>query len=404
MKKRLQTKTNWLFYSLLLLLVFSSNSSRAQFTMSSDSAFKAGSPNSGQIWGYAFGDFTYKGHTDTLNRGGGNQYTGIPKNRNAFQLRRVYLGYNYNINKKFSAELLLAAENGATSGEALTDNKLAFYLKLANLRIKNVWKGTDLVIGQVGTPTFSMSSEPTWGYRSIEKTITDIRGTPSFDLGATLQGKFDPKTGNFGYDIMIGNGSGAKLETDNYKWFYGDIWGKFLDKKLMVHLYADYQRMAPVAGMTHSRNMFKAFVAYTIPTFTAGIEGYINHLKNDNLATEISTNNVDVLTVNAKGISIFVKGTLVKNKLNFFARNDYFNPDNKIDNSKYNKYTGNTGGYNDPSTKEQFITAGLDFTPNKSVHFMPNIWYNKYINQGFTSKYDSYDLVWRLTFFYVFGK
>src|SRR5690242_14390303 len=108
----------------LTLFLISANGVRAQFVINSDSAFKANRPNTGRLWGYAFADYYYKGHADTLNRGGGNQYTGIPKNRNAFQVRRVYLGYNYNISSKFSAEVLLAAENGATSGEALTDNKL----------------------------------------------------------------------------------------------------------------------------------------------------------------------------------------------------------------------------------------------------------------------------------------
>ena len=133
----------------------------------------------------------------------------------------------------------------AAPGEGLTDTKLAFYIKLANLRIKDLWKGTDLILGQVGTPGFSMSSEPIWGYRSIEKTVIDIRGTPSYDLGASLQGKFDPKTGNFGYDLMVGNGTGAKPEGDNFKWLYGDIWGKFFDKKLYVNFIRDYNGMIP---------------------------------------------------------------------------------------------------------------------------------------------------------------
>ena len=67
-------------------------------------------------------------------------------------------------------------------------------------------------------------------------------------------------------------------------------------------------------------------------------------------------------------------------------------------------YKGNTSNYNDPNTKEQFITAGLDFTPAKNVHLMPNIWYNKYTNQGPANLYNSYDLVYRVTFYYVFGK
>ncbi|MDP4283072.1 MAG: hypothetical protein Q8891_01510 [Bacteroidota bacterium] len=397
-------KKHLFFGPFLCLGLFVSSSLKAQFTNNSDSAFKAGSPNSGQLWGYSFADFYYKGHSDTLNRGGGNQYTGIPKGRNAFQIRRLYFGYNYNINKKFSAEILLEAANGATSGDALADNKLAFYIKLANLRIKNVWKGTDLVLGQVSTLGFPMSSENIWAYRSIEKTIYDNRGAPSYDLGAALQGKFDPKTGNFGYDVMVGNGTGAKPEGDKYKWLSTDIWGKFLDKKLYVNLYIDYNRMSPIAGMQHSRSMIKGFVAYIVPKITVGVEAYNNRLQNDNQATEISTGNVDVLTVQAKGISIFTHGPIIKDKLNFFARFDALNPDNKIDNAKYNKYVGNASGFNDPSTKEQFITAGLDFTPVSKVHLMPNIWYNKYINQGFAYKYNSYDLVYRFTFYYVFGK
>ncbi|HVX24925.1 MAG TPA: hypothetical protein VHB70_01185 [Parafilimonas sp.] len=385
---------------ILVFLLLNVHSAKAQFVTSSDTAFKAGSPNSGQLWGYTFGDFYYKGHADTLNRGANSQYSGIPKNRNAFQLRRVYLGYNYNINKKFSTELLLEA----APGEGLTDTKLAFYIKLANLRIKNLWNGTDLVLGQISTPGFAMSSEPIWGYRSIEKTIIDIRGTPSYDLGAALQGKFDPKTANFGYDLMVGNGTGAKPEGDSYKWLYGDVWGKFFDKKLYVNLYSDYERMAPISGMQHSRSMIKGFVAYTTPAFTLGVEGYINNLKNDDQATEISTGNVDVLTVKAKGVSVFARGIIVKNKLNFFARYDAFNPDDNLDNSKYASYKGNTSGYTDPNTKEQFITAGLDFTPVKNVHLMPNIWYNKYTNQGPANLYNSNDMVYRLTFYYVFGK
>ena len=91
----------------------------------------------------------------------------------------------------------------------------------------------------------------------------------------------------------------------------------FFDKKLYVNLYGDYQRSAPINGLQHSRSMLKGFVAYTVPTFTVGVEAYTNNLVNDNQATEISTGNVDLLTVQARGISAFVRGTLVKDKLNF---------------------------------------------------------------------------------------
>jgi hypothetical protein len=409
------------FLGIIFLMLLFSTLSQAQYLWNSDSAFKAGRPNSGRIWGYAFGDYYYKGHGDTLNRGGSNQYTGIPQNRNEFQMRRIYLGYDYNITKKFSAELLLAAEDnittgsGTTSGDLLQDNKLSFYIKLANIRWKNIWNGTDLVIGQVATPGFALLEDKIWNYRSIERNIIDIRRTPSYDFGATLQGKFDPKKGNYGYDLMVGNGTSARPENDNFKWFYGDVYAYFFERRLVVDVYADYERLNWTSSWHHSRQMIKGYVAYSFPSannpdtsaFTIGVEGFINNLKNDGFATKIS-GGTDTLTVQAKGISVYVHGNIVPNKLRFFARYDIYNPSNKIDNNVYASYKGNTPNYNDPVTKEQFITAGLDYTPVKKVHFMPNIWYNSYKYQGpdegANTPYNSHDLVYRLTFYFIFGK
>ena len=371
-----------------------------------DSAFKPG----GQLWGYAFGDFYYKAHSDALNRGGANQYTNIEQGRNAFQLRRVYLGYNYNITAKFSAELLLAAEDntvtalGATSGDLLSDNKLSFYLKLINLRWKNIWKGTDLVIGQSATPSFAMLTEQIWGYRSIERTIADVRRTPSFDLGVSLQGRFDPGNDNYGYNVMMGNGTSARPENDKFKWFYGDVWAKFLDKKLVFDLYADYQRLNWTSTLHHSRNMLKGFAAYTTPKITVGVEAFINHGKQDVVGMKASS--ADTINANAEGVSAFVRGRIVKDKLGFFARVDNFNPDVDYNAGSYNIYKGLTAAY-EPNNKETFITAGLDFTPIKNAHFMPNIWYNHYTSErsalnGSANK--DHDLVYRLTFYYVFGR
>ena len=418
---------------LLIIAIFSllTVASQAQYLWNNDSAFKAGSANSGRLWGYMFGDFYAKGHADSASRGGNNQYTGIPNSRSAFQFRRIYLGYDYNISSKFSAELLLAAEDNfptgnpvsnvavagntpqSGAGDLLGDGKFSFYIKLANIRWKNIWKGTDLVVGQVATPAFPLLSERIWAYRSIERTISDVRRTPSYDMGAALQGKFDAK-GNFGYNLMVGNGSSAKPEADNFKWFYGDIWAMAMDKKLVFDIYGDYERLAWTAvsanGYTHrSRQMTKAYIAYNTPALTIGVEGYINVLKNDMVAAKLAGGN-DTLSSNAKGISAYIHGDIVKNKLRFFARYDNLKPNSKVDNSTYSKYTNLAGNY-DYNNKEQFITAGLDFTPVKGVHFMPNIWYNGYKSEqsatiapdGSKLKSDA-DVVYRLTFYFVFGK
>jgi len=94
----------------------------------------------------------------------------------------------------------------------------------------------------------------------------------------------------------------------------------------------------------------------------------------------------------------------------------------------------NTGNYNDNSYspvasssaaavstgdqtyKQNFITLGLDFMPTKNVHIMPNIWYNHYstqlsdvLNNATNGNWadkakGDYDLVYRVTFYYIFGK
>jgi hypothetical protein len=397
-------------YALLLCLYASFFSLLVNAQSSPDSSFKP----SGKLWGYSFGDFYYKAHSDVLNRGGANQYTGIEKGRNAFQIRRVYLGYNYDIHPKFSAELLLAAEDnlgtsaGILSGDLTANSKLTFYIKYANLRWKNIWKGTDLVVGQSATPAFPLLEEPIWGYRSIERTITDIRRMPSYDLGVSLQGKFDSKEGNYGYNLMVANGSSAKPETNRFKHFYGDLYAKFFDKRLVLTLFSDYERLNWSPGFHQARSMVKGFAAYTTPLFTIGVEAFANHAKQDVVGMhQVGAENVgDTLNANARGLSAFVRGALVKNKLGYFIRYDWYNPNTKYDENFYQTYKGLTSTY-EPNNKERFFTAGLDFTPIKNVHLMPNVWYNRYVNErtnvSGTDKHD-YDLVYRVTFHYIFGR
>ena len=61
-----------------------------------------------------FGDYAYVGRGDSAGRGNGNvQYKGLGsgsdpvKGQNSFEVRRIYLGFNYYVNEKFSAVILL---------------------------------------------------------------------------------------------------------------------------------------------------------------------------------------------------------------------------------------------------------------------------------------------------------
>jgi len=374
-----------------------------------------------RLWGLTFGDFYYDAHADASNRGPETNYNGVPTYRNAFQFRRIYLGYDYDINKKFSAELLLSSEpsantnvSGTTSisnSDNLADNKMSFFIKLFDLRVRSVWSGTDLVIGEQLTPLTVMLTEQIWGYRSVEKTIADFHKSNLYDIGAGLQGTFDPEMKNFGYDVLIADNSqsallsAANANTGFYKIFYGDVYAKLLNKTLIFDLYADYVKTAPatavLGGQDHS--MIKGFAAYTTPKITFGVEAYTEQIVNG--LTNVTNGKVgENATVEA--ISLYSHGAICKD-WGFFARYDSYNPDNDFNASDV--YTSNTnlGAYS-PFTKEHFITAGLDYSPAKNVHFMPNIWFIQYedLRDPATTGYlpDSHVLVYRVTFFYQFGK
>ena len=387
-----------------------------------------------RIWGYTFGDFYYDAHADKGGRGAETNYAGVPQYRNAFQFRRIYLGYDYDITKKFKAEFLLASEPSANTGVAnattatvqngdnLVDGKMAFWIKNANLRVRDLWNGTDLVVGEMSTPGFALNepgtngptslSESTWAYRSIEKTVTDFHKNNSYDVGAALQGTFDPATKNFGYVLMVGNNSTSSLlsaanaNTGFYKIFYGDIWGKFLNQKLYIDIYADYARTGPststLPGQEH--NMFKIFASYTTKPITLGAEAYTQKIAAG--VNNTTTGSPEDATVNA--FSFWVRGPIVKT-LNYFARFDTYNPDTKLNAADVysNTFNTNYGNYN-PFNKETFITAGLDYNPTKNVHFEPNIWLVNYKDNrsATTTGYiaDDHTMVFRLTFFYTFGK
>src|ERR1035437_5468963 len=211
---------------------------------------------SGNLWGYVFGDYANKAHNDTLGRGGKNvQYAGtnsLASNNtgnaqeantqtNAFQIRRMYLGYDYKFAPNFSAQVVLANEqNYDASGLALvtsttpntlttTNGKNTVYVKYVNVKCSNIFKlkNTDIVLGQYQTASFATANgtEPLWAYRSVERTIMDLHNTDgSTDLGASLQGKIwsqqapdSTKPMFIGYYLQAGNNNGAVPNASNNK-------------------------------------------------------------------------------------------------------------------------------------------------------------------------------------------
>lgn len=330
---------------------------------------QSGFKRSGKVFVQFFGDYYYKFNGTGDASFSHAQYANTPKNFNAFDIRRVYFGYKYNFAPKISAKIELAHE-----GDLLPDGNRGFYLKDAEVDIKDIIPYGNLIVGHTGTPSFATFTEHIWGYRSVEKTLLDMRKfAGSNDLGVALTGNFS-KEGILGYTVMVANGTGAKPENNKYKKIYLELHAK-LHNGLILEAYTDYQGGSTNTGTNLATTTFKGFVGYQIPTFTLGVSGVTQTKKN-----AVMNNTVNA---NPSGLSIFTHGQLVKDKLNGFARVDLYNPD-KLDN------------YN-----EHFVLFGLDYLPTKNVHFMPNIWINSYsAKNGAASK--KADVVGRVTFYYSF--
>jgi hypothetical protein len=267
------------------------------------------------------------------------------------------------------------------------------------LRWKNIYNMADLIIGQSATPTFALISEKIWGYRSLEKTPADMRKwSCSNDVGVAIQGKLNKK-GDCGYNVMIGNGMASKPETDIFKKIYGEVYFKFIDQRILVDIYSDYERKQ-LSPYHKSLNTYKAFLAYTTEKITVGIEAGFQIQKNYDVYKKEKIDSLKIDTTDAVAffISGFIKGSIIKEKLSFYLRGDYYNPDNEF----HSSYTYSEGG---GANTECFLLAGLDYTPHKNIHIMPNVWFNSYKNRtinvsGFTKS--DYDLVGRITFYYLF--
>jgi len=345
-------------------------------------------PN-GRVFGYAFGDFYYKSGGDTATWASRAEYSGVPKDVNAFALRRMYLGYEYNISLVFSTLVMLEAQDVFQD----TRGDRTVTIKSLYLSWKNIYKGTELRIGQIPTLSYALMSESIWFYRSIEKMIIDQRAIrSSSDLGVALIGVLN-SAGTYGYNLMVGNGTGTRPEeltpVGKGKIYSAEVFGKFLDKKLMVELYGDVQ-----TGIDEKNQLLlKSLVGYKTEPLTIGVEVMhqtLYHNKSD------ATNAVPF------GFSVFARGSLVKDKLGAFARFDTFNPD-------LNYRAQDVPSVYNRSTMfqhydEQFFVAGLDFTPHKKVHLMPNIWINSYSAKGESSILveRKADIVPRVTFLFEY--
>lgn len=318
--------------------------------------------------GLMFGDFYY--NVNAINQAN--------KDLNGWQFRRIYITTDYTINDNFSTRFRLEADQSALS----SNNKISPFVKDAWLKWKDVFSGSDLIVGISPTPAFD-ASEGAWGYRSLEKTIMDYFGiVPSRDLGIDLKGKLDEK-GTASYWVKIGDNSGNSPESNKYKRYYGQLQFKPSDN-LLLTVYGDFasygKKTDPFDGLAKENSAFVAagFINYKqANTFALGVEGFFKSQQN-NYSSDANATALE--SQSGFGISVWGKVSLTDN-IGLVGRYDTYDP--------------NTNGAAKNDTQGLIIGA-VDFKVAPKVSVMPGIEVRTL--QGA----DNSDLTPRVTFFWEF--
>ena len=314
--------------------------------------------NNPKFSGLMFGDYFYNA----------NAIDSAMKDINGFNFRRIYITTDYSINDQFSTRFRM--ESAISSG-----SNVSVFVKDAWLKWKDIFSGSDLVVGMSPTPAFD-ASEGAWGYRSLEKTIMDyFKIVSSRDIGIDLKGKLD-ENGTAKYWVKIGDGSGNKPETDKYKRYYAQL--QFTpNSNFMFTLYGDYNSLPKVDNKDNSAFVAAGFINYKQDkAFALGIEGFIKSQQNAYTAPDAESPE----TKSGFGISFWAKALLSDN-IGIVGRYDTYDPNT------------NSAAKND---KQGLIIAAVDFKVAPKVSVMPGI--EVHTLEGA----DNSDVTPRVTFYWKF--
>lgn len=318
----------------------------------------------GKISGLAFADYFYNVKRDGAFSSIKNSVQRGEADFQGFEFRRIYLTYDHELSDRFSSRFRLEADQTANT----SDGKIGVFVKDAYLRWNNIFPGSNVIFGIQPTTSFQVS-EGVWGFRSVEKTIMDLRGiVGSRDLGISLQGKIDAR-GLANYRAMISNGSGNRPETDKFKryfvmldfkpaqYFSVSIGGDIVDRQSIDN---PYHSSISLSNRTFNSS---AFIGYDVPhQWAAGVESFYQ------IAQHGWDNGVALIDRNALGISLFGRVSL-GSSTEILGRYDYFDPNTTL--------KGDIRGY---------IVAGVSWKPDEGVSIIPNILVETYeqLSSGWT--------------------
>ena len=251
----------------------------------------------------------------------------------AFELNRLYLGYEYAFSKTWSAKA-----NFDIGDPGVGKLQMTAYVKNAYLRYKE--NNFTVNFGLIGTNQFKLQ-EDFWGNRYIEKSFQDKYGfNSSADLGASVAYKFCDA---FSADFIVANGEGyKKLEADStMRYGFGATIKPV--KKLTGRVYYDF------SSKETTLSSIATFVGYEAGNFAFGAE--YNKQMNNGFKEDHDLN----------GTSFYANYKASK-KVKLFAR---------YDNLSSNKLNGATTDWNLSKDGELYI-VGLEVAPVKGVKIAPN--------------------------------
>ena len=273
-----------------------------------------------------------------------------------FQFRRVFLTLDFDVTNKLSARFRLEPEYQGIN----TNNKQFIFLKDMFFQYK--FDSFQLFAGLMPTPNFEVE-ERYWGYRSVERTQSDLRGWITIrDLGVSLKGKFSENTN---YGVMFANNSFHGTETDKYKKLYFHFFSLLGNN---IGASADFN----FANGPQNKNVFYSKIGLYRSTnnYSGGVT-FVYGLRQKFLSNDEN--------LYEYGLSVFGNYKL-SDDWKALLRFDIYEPDTKAS-----------------SDREFTLFGGIDYKLEKNLNIIPNIIFNDYESKNFQD-----DLTFRITFHYQF--
>lgn len=251
----------------------------------------------------------------------------------AFELTRVYLGYEYQFSKNFSAKANIDVGNPDDGG----DFEYTAFIKNAYVKYKQ--DNWTVNFGMISTTQFKVQ-ENFWGYRYLEKSFQDgYSFNSSADMGISVAYKFSDF---ISADLIIANGEGyKKVEADStLRTGFGVTVNPV--QKLTARVYYDF------SSNESTQTSLATFLGYADDHFSLGAE--YNYM----------TNYKFVEGRDRSGTSFYAT-VFAAPKVKLFAR---------YDNVMSNTLSGASTDWNLSKDGELFL-AGVEYAPVKGIKLTP---------------------------------